>query len=518
MPRIAARVRTRPQAKERRTLLVHLSLLLCASLGVTPVAHAQSQETPGTISPEAIEQEAPLTLKEVIRTIHERHPALMAARLKQRGARAKVTSARGAFDLDLAASAEGYPLAGDKAYGVLDFTLTQPTTIWGLYLFAGWHGTYGYIPVYKDQWYHKVGKNFTGYKGNPEAGPVGRVHAGVAIPLLRDGATDKQRTELAKAQVTVRQYDASLREKLLATELKAAEAYWSWLAAGMQLQIATNLLETAVIRQAQIEEKARQGAEAPIYAIENKKYLLKRQKKLVEATQKLNEYAVKLSQYWRPEDDADPQIPATAELPSSWPPLPPLPSEEGLEQLAEDSATQRPEWQVLQAELDVAQLSEELYANQLLPRLDLTAAAAQPLQHDAKTDMRLTLAISSPLQRREARGARQAAEAEMDRIRAEQRLFQDQILADIRTALIALQAAQQSVELARAELELTRVLEEAERVQFREGSSTLLIVNLREQATADAAMSLVDAEKKLQMAYITYHLSLGQSILSLPLP
>ena len=106
----------------------------------------------------------------------------------------------------------------------------------------------------------------------------------------------------------------------------------------------------------------------------------------------------------------------------------------------------------------------------------------------------------------------------MDRIRAEQRLFQDQILADIRTALIALQAAQQSVELARAELELTRVLEEAERVQFREGSSTLLIVNLREQATADAAMSLVDAEKKLQMAYITYHLSLGQSILSLPLP
>ncbi len=492
----------------RRVHLCSIALSqLIISVGISApalTAHAQSSS-------------ATLELNTVLQSVNDTHPSLKAAELKQQAAEYKLTSSRGAFDLQLAAGAEAHPLGGsDKAYGVLDFTLTQPTTLWGLSLFAGWNASYGYIPAYKDQWYHKVDKNFTGYKGNPEAGPLGRVHGGIALPILRDGAIDKNRANVAKAKAKVSYAQASLNKKRLDLQLKASDAYWSWLAAGMQVKIATELLETAAVRQKQIEEKVKQGSDAPIYAVENQKYLLKRQKNLLKATQKLQESAIKLSIYWRPDERARPRVPGDAQLPTSWPSLPELPTLEDAQALSEQIARNRPEWQVFLAELEQANISQNLYQNQLLPRLDLTAAAAQPIDTSHKTDMRITLDIASPLQRREARGAQQAAQADVIRIQNEQRLFQDQILATTQQSIVTLQASAQAVDLAQQELELTRTLEEAERIKLQEGDSTLLVVNLREQATADAAMSLVDAQKKLHMSYIRYRLNLGTSLLNTP--
>lgn len=478
--------------------------LLCP----TP-SFAQQEPSQATTSPRSA---TPLTLDRVLESLHARHPALRAAQLKQQSAEGKLRSAGGAFDFQVGASGELSGL-GKKAYGVLDVTVMQPTTLWGLNLFAGWVGTYGAVPVYKDQWYHKVGKQFTGYKADPVAGEFGRLHAGVALPLLRDGSIDKARAERLIANAKVSEAEAALIVKLLDLELKAAETYWSWVAAGMQVLIAERLLETAVTRQAQVEEKVKQGADAPIYAVENRKYILKRQKKVVESTQKLQETAIKLSQYWRPDDNADPEIPGTSQLVDSWPDAL-IPDTDTARAQAERAAQQRPQFLEFEAKREAAEVYSRLYTNQLLPRLDLTAAAAQPFDPALKTDLRVTLGFETPLQRRGARGSLQAAEADIARIDAELRVFQDQTVADVLRALVALEAAKQVVALAEAELDLTIQLEEAERIKLQEGDSTLLVVNLREQATADSAMSLVDAQKKLQMAFVKYQLTIGRSLLT----
>ena len=516
----------------RRAALIRSPLLLLAATATLAAAasslHAQTEPPPPPTEDEGgpalellerVPQGTPvssstdtLTLDEVLLTAIRSHPELAAAEFKRQGARSKRVAARGAFDLQLDGGGEVYPIDGKKAYGVLDFTLLQPTTLWGLQLFAGWMGTYGDVPLYKDQWYQKIFKPFSHYKSEPDAGERGRLHAGVALPLLRNRTIDDRRATLRQAAFRIDEADSAALQKRLMIELKATEAYFDWIAAGQQVQIAERLLEVALIRQAQIEEKVKLGAEAPIYGVENRKYILKRQNKLLQSAQKLQESALKLSIYWRPTEQGDPVMPQAEMLPADWPPIE-IPPEEIAREQIELAIEQLPRWREFAAMRDVAAVDVNYYDNQMLPQLDVTGGVTQPLDFEAKTSVRLTLDFTTPLQRREARGSRDAAEANVARIDAEQRFFEDQTRSEIDRALVTLRAAQGIVALAEAELELSLQLEEAERIRLDAGDSTLLIVNLREQATADAAMQLVEAERDLQIALARYRLSLGQSLL-----
>jgi len=66
-------------------------------------------------------------------------------------------------------------------------------------------------------------------------------------------------------------------------------------------------------------------------------------------------------------------------------------------------------------------------------------------------------------------------------------------------------------------VELARELERGERKKFEAGDSTLFMVNLREQATADAAVRVVDGTADAYKAWLSYLAALGQTALD-PLP
>lgn len=68
----------------------------------------------------------------------------------------------------------------------------------------------------------------------------------------------------------------------------------------------------------------------------------------------------------------------------------------------------------------------------------------------------------------------------------------------------ALEAARQRVLVARREVALATELEAAERQRFEQGDSTLLIVNLREQATAESKVREIDAVLDFQRALANY--------------
>jgi outer membrane protein TolC len=82
--------------------------------------------------------------------------------------------------------------------------------------------------------------------------------------------------------------------------------------------------------------------------------------------------------------------------------------------------------------------------------------------------------------------------AGIERLRAEEQMAKDRVEAEVRDSLSALEAAWKRVGLARRQRGLAVQLEKAERTRFDLGESNLLLVNLREQASADAA--LVEAE------------------------
>jgi outer membrane protein TolC len=118
--------------------------------------------------------------------------------------------------------------------------------------------------------------------------------------------------------------------------------------------------------------------------------------------------------------------------------------------------------------------------------------------------------IDIPLRNRVNRGRVSVAESGMQRISAQQRLQRDRIfaeLADVRSALLAASARAQ---LAESEVQVARDVEAAEKTRYELGDSTLLLVNLREQATAEAALRQIDALLDYHRAIATYRAVLAQ--------
>ena len=106
---------------------------------------------------------------------------------------------------------------------------------------------------------------------------------------------------------------------------------------------------------------------------------------------------------------------------------------------------------------------------------------------------KLGLVIDLPVLARVGRGKLEAATAKLDKLDLQQTLFKNRLTADVNDALVAEAAARERIQLARTELAVARRLAQAERDALDLGSSTLLVVNLREQAVADAAFKEVSA-------------------------
>jgi outer membrane protein TolC len=100
----------------------------------------------------------------------------------------------------------------------------------------------------------------------------------------------------------------------------------------------------------------------------------------------------------------------------------------------------------------------------------------------------------------------------MERLDAQCELALDRVRAEVRDALSALDAAQRRVALVRREVEVTAQLEAAERQRFEAGDSTLFVVNLREQATAEARVREVDALLDWQRASASFRAATAEDV------
>lgn len=112
--------------------------------------------------------------------------------------------------------------------------------------------------------------------------------------------------------------------------------------------------------------------------------------------------------------------------------------------------------------------------------------------------------LDVPIQNRVARGRAVAAEAALAKIAEQERGARDRIGADVRDATSAIDMARARLAVARSEVAVSQDLERAEWARFAAGDTTLLVVNLREQATFDARVREVDAMAECQRALVLY--------------
>lgn len=438
-----------------------------------------------------------LQLQDVIDSVVVSYPLLEAAILSRSVADGELLATQGEFDLKLKGGGTSGPLGFYKTnrFGT---GASQP-------LFSGGEIFGGY----------KIGRgNFQPWFGERETNDGGEFSVGIAIPLRQNRQIDARRAAIFRATYGRDAIDPHIQTQVLAFVWEASYAYWQWVAVGGNYQIAQSLLEIAQLRNDGLNKRVDLGDLPRIELTDNQRLIVSRQAALIDARRKLQQSAIKLSLFMRT-PDGQPSIPTESHLPAAFPEAPWVDSKQ-MEGDIELAMANRPELVSLeflrrQLDIDLAQ-ARNLY----LPAVDVVllgsqdmGAAASPKRDKSPFELEASLQVSVPLQRRKARGKIQATEGKLQRLSAKIRFTQDKIATDVQQVYAALLAAYDRIAKAKESLKLARTMEQAERRKFDLGDSTLLLVNLREQATADTAKSVLQAMLDYYLAQADYQASMA---------
>jgi outer membrane protein TolC len=467
-----------------RALLSVSLLLLAAAPGE---AKAQSVEAGATAAP---------TLRDVLDSVDQRYPLILAAIREQAEASGATLSAEGGFDPSLRASGTIEPISGYKKQ-YAQVALEQPTALWGTTFYGGYRIGNGSIPT---------------YDGKIETNDYGEVRAGLRLPLWRDGAIDRRRAALRQAELGAEIAKLSTEQQRIEARRLGTLRYWEWIAAGARLRVVQGWLALAKDRDAGLGARVAQGDVPLIERQENQRAIFQRETALAGAEREAAQSAIELSLFLRG-PDGKPRTPTDAQRPTS------LPNPAAGDFTAIDSpqsaVSARPDIRRFQVQRSRSEVELELANNQRRPAIDLLAGGSKDLgPGEYKRGLPVAevgVVLDIPILNRVQNGRAQTAEAQVGKINEQLRLAADRALADIKNALIGIQVSKQRVDMTASEVAMAKQLAEAELKRFELGESNLLLVNLREQASAEAQVRHVDVLLDYHRSIAVYRAALGRN-------
>ena len=443
----------------------------------------------------AIPSDGDLTLQQVLDSVRRHFPLIQGAEEEKQAALGAVTSSLGGFDLRWKSSFER-TAPGYYDRNVLDSLIEKPISAGGIDIYGGYRQGVG---------------SFALYDGKAETMNGGEARLGVQVPVLRDRAIDARRAELAIAETGVQIASQSVELKRIGAIRKASTVYWKWAGAGQKLSIIKDLLKIAQDRDRVLGERVAHGDIAEFERKDNMRTLLQREGQLRAAERALQEAAFELSLFFRNEEGV-PIVPDERQKPKIISPIVKRKAD-SLEQLETQALRIRPEIQQLDQQKEQIAITEQHAENQLMPKLDLTLEVSKDMgtvdETRDPTELRSGIKLEVPLQRRRALGKQTEAQAKIRKLEREREFLVQSIRAELQDALSALRLSQEQLKIVETELAFARELEEGERQRFAAGESTILVVNLREQATADSALRQIDSLVAYHVAEAYLHAALG---------
>jgi outer membrane protein TolC len=442
---------------------------------------------------------AALTLEEVVASVTQEYPPLLAAMIERDIASGRLQSARGAFDLNLFTKLYGNP-AGYYQYGTVDVGVEQFTGLWGSTILGGYRLTRG--DVLPDYYWNRT-------QG------AGEPRLGVNLPLLRDGAIDRRRAAAMKAQIDRQLADPAIARQRLDFLRAGTVAYVSWLAAGQRWELAESLLRTANERTDTLTRQAQAGLVAPIVLTDNRRLVVAREIGIVQARRRFEAAALALSLFYR-SADGEPIVASRARLPETFPEVEDVDPHQ-LEANVNAALARRPELIRLQLALDKLEVDRKLARNQMQPNLDAAVTISQDFGEDIYVDksafeVQAGVELKFPVQRSEARGRLAEVEGQIGQIVNEQRFARDRIRAEVQDSFSAVVAAHEQIRQTRLNADLALELQSAEEERFRRGAIDLLALQLREQAAFDAQALSVDALAEYFRALADYRAATASAL------
>jgi len=301
-------------------------------------------------------------------------------------------------------------------------------------------------------------------------------------------------------------------------------SYWNWVAAGKRKRIVEELLKIAELRQDQLQRRVRLGDIPAIEERENERAILARREQIAAADRLLQKSALYLSLYFR-EADGKMIVPLIGQLPPEFPVEKPL-AKDVFEADKAFALKHRPELKRIEGEIALEQNALRFHENQRGPQIDLIVAGSRSVQEpQAQGALRrdpweaeFGVVFNVPLQTRKQDGKIGGTEQKIEILRQKLGYQKDKIIIEANDALIALENSLRRLEIIRQEVIVAENLAKAEKTRFDLGDSTLLIVNLREQAAAEVALRMVSAELDYWVATADYEAVLMKYLKRVPGP
>ena len=471
-------------------------LVLLAALASAWTAPAIGQDIEPIAQPlETTLRNGPLLPETVLRSSALRFPGILESFEREAAARSDQLSADGAFDLML--EAEYYDrFTGTFSGGYASVKATQQLQPYGAKVFGSYRISDGRFPIYEN-----------GYNTNQ----AGEFKVGALFSLLRDRDIDKRRFAIQDTRLASDQARLDVLLVQLKVQHEALKAYWTWVAAGREIRVYEGLLEIAQARAVGLQRQFAAGAIPRIELTENEQNLLRR-KTLVEQAKRNFETASNSLSYYLRDNSGKLVTPARSQLPSDAV-LANLPEmSDLLAARGSDVLDDRPELQDFKIALERARNKVDLRRNDMQPRLDASVEVSRDFGAVGdggstfdSTDTVVGVTLTVPLQRREARGRLQRAEAEMRELELKQQRIADQIQVELDNILTNLGASLRLADLADQEVEQANAMVNAERKRFRLGAGDFFLVNLREESAADAQVRAIRAELSGRLATASFN-------------
>lgn len=424
------------------------------------------------------------------------HPTVLAA-LDRLSARVEaVTGARGAFDTRVVSDYKRQT-KHDWNSTLSRTQLEKPLRVANSKIYAGTEqisNPNGFLaPIYNT--------------GNPLTQTGNFSLIGLKLSLWKNLLIDPDRANLKNAK-----YDAKIAksEKTL-TELNIGRlgqlAYWEWVTATKVKSVFEELLKNGEVRNEYLDMRTKKGDIAQIIVTENEQYVASRKGSLQAAKERLLRAEFALSLFYR-DANGEPIIPGSSESYEDYPSkLAALMENLDLSSNIDELMEKRPDLKNLALLVEKTQVDLDLAQQDLKPRIDVTTEYFQrTVEHpDIPRDYLMVMAqVVVPIERNLGKGNIGAA-------RARQMVAQRQMSYGRQSYKFEIMALRQALllqleQVTQSEIEFTKAKELtiSETYKFKSGGGNLFLVNLREQAQANAEASFHEARLAFMNTLLSY--------------
>ncbi len=442
-----------------------------------------------------------LELSRIERSIYSCYPKILNAVIQQELNTSKVTKNQAPFDFSLNADAAQRQ---GSTYNTTYQKIALEKRFYGspVSAYAGYDISGGYTPQYDSaQITSTLGRQFVGLKMN----------------LLNGFTMDEERLHLYNALLDTERsaYELALSKLLVNTEV--IKTYLDWVIAGYELTSYEKLLQIAEKRMGALKERYKNGDLAEIAVKENYNNVLKRKIKVMAARDYFNKSAQTLSLFYR-DNRCNTIVPNQNVLPQSLPgvkKLPQLPPVTEINQAVQN----RPEFKIIETQLQQITNQQKLAGNFLLPKLNLsvqynqnnsdtsTTAYFQLNQQEAVAKLQFTM----PLERSYGKGMDKEAEMSLRKLLNDRQLLLEKLKSQLETLHYSVSASANQVDLSKVENRLAQDLLAAENKRIQSGDSNFFMLNLREDNATNSYLNYINGIASNYQALIEYNFLTGNN-------